>query len=1020
MKASSPFRRWLAVLVGSVLVAGCGGEVGSDSENLGEIEQPLPAGSNAQFIAHTFPLAMNPGERLFVTTTMRNTGAASPANDWNNTYSLYRLNSAWSWVYDLVQGTVTPGSDEVFGFVITAPRTAGTYTFSARMRQDVFFGQSATIPNIVTSAATQRQWSCTYVPGSSTIPATMTPNENRTVVVTVQNTGAQAWGASGFFLRTQDSPQGLWNNTSTPLTSAVGSGATTSFSVSIRAPATPGTYSFKRQMLDGNATGVGYFDLTTPCVDVSITVAGANPLNSSVVSQDFPTTMAPGESRIVRVTMNNTGTQTWAGDGSFGLYSRNVPTSLWGETQSLLGTATAQGNNADFNLVITAPSTPGSYSHVWQMRKTAGADAGFFGELINIPVTVDAMATAQYAAAVVSQDIPLKVTAGESATFEITMQNTGTAAWSGTPFGLYSKNTPTSLWNTLSVSLGAMETVAASATRNFVLNVIAPATPGTYDSRWRMRYSGGIGFFGEEAVTSGIVVTLCGNGTIDGGEQCDDDNLVNGDGCSDECLTETTTVVDLSTDAAGRTLTGSQLNRQLSTVAIGDVTNDGTPDIVVGENATLLMRNQVGAVYGFTGGASFLDGTTNVVTSGPAFTIIGAEALDGFGTLGLGSIVIGDVTGDSVPDLVVSAMGADGVGNTRDAAGEVYVFAGGSGLSGTIDVAAAPSQLTATIVGANASDQLRALAIGDLTGDGVGDLVLGATDDTNGMNAGAIYVVAGGASLTSTVDLASPSITVYKILGAAAGDVLGHAAAIGDFGGSSDNDLLIGASNSSPGGAAQAGSAFAIFGPINGDRDMAGAVGSAGGPNVKWIGSGASARLGGSVAVGHVTGSARADVVIGAVQQRKADTLQYGAANIWAGPLVSGTTYDLSSSSSQTAIIQGVDQYDNLGSAVRVGDWDGDGVMDIAVAAYAADGPANDKNNAGELTIVKGSTTLSGTIDLANYAPLFIVYGAAPSRQLGARQTGLALGAINGDGKTDMCVGSHVGLNGRVDCFQAP
>jgi cysteine-rich repeat protein len=32
--------------------------------------------------------------------------------------------------------------------------------------------------------------------------------------------------------------------------------------------------------------------------------------------------------------------------------------------------------------------------------------------------------------------------------------------------------------------------------------------------------------------------SLCGNGAIDAGEQCDDGNLVNGDGCNDACDNE--------------------------------------------------------------------------------------------------------------------------------------------------------------------------------------------------------------------------------------------------------------------------------------------------------------------------------------------------------------------------------------------------------------------------------------------------------------------------------------------------
>lgn len=1020
---------WL-LFAAPLCLSACGG-VGESGEDLGSIELPLPAGSNATVVSNTIPLTMNPGERVYVNAVMKNTGASSPTNDWNSTYSLSRVSTSWSWVSTAVTGTVTPNNNASFGFVITAPAVAGTYPFTARMKQDVQFGSTLSVPSVVVSTATPRQWSCTYVPGSSTVPTTMTPGESRVVTVTVKNSGTQTWSSSGFYLKSTDSPAGLWGSTSYPLTTSIAPNANASFSVLLKAPTTAGTYSLKRQMTDNNVTGIGTFDAVSNCLDTSITVGGSAALNASVVSQDFPTTMAPGETRLVSVSMKNTGTQTWAADGNYGLYSQNSPVSLWATTRSLVTAATAQNANASFSLVITAPSTPGSYNHMWQMRKTSGVDASFYGALINVPVTVDPNAQAQYGATVASQNIPLKVTAGKTYTFQVGMTNSGSAAWSGSSFTLYSTNSPASLWTTTNVPLGASETVASAATRTFNISAKAPAAAGTYESRWRMRYLSGIGFFGEEAVTSGIVVTLCGNSTTDAGETCDDGNLVDGDGCSSDCATETTVTTDLAVAAAGRTLIGSQNSRQLSTVAIGDVTNDAVSDVVVGENATFVVggvtRTGAGVVYGYSGGASFLNGTSTSVSSGPAFKIYGAESGDGLGTLATGSIVIGDVTGDAVPDLILAASGADGASNMRSAAGEVYVIKGAATVTGTIDLAAAPSQLTATIIGAHASDSLNVLGVGDLTGDGINDLILGApVDSTNGTNAGAIYVVTGGAGITGTIDLLAPSVATYKILGAAANDLIGFAADVGDIGGSSANDIVIGAANSSPSGRTKAGAAWAVFGPLTGNVNLATAVGAAGGPNVKWLGAGDNDKLGGSVAVGNVAGSTRKDVLIGAVQQRKGG-LQFGAVNIWAGPLTSGTTYDLNGAAGQTAIILGRDQYDDLSSSMRVADWTGDGYLDIAAAAHTGDGPANDRDGAGEVTVVRGSSTLSGTIDLAAYSPLFIAYGAISRDLIGPRQTTLAFGNVNGDGKADLCIGSAKGgtggslvAPGRVDCFAAP
>ena len=69
-----------------------------------------PATHGAVMVTHDVPLSMNPGERLNVRVTMRNTGASSPTDDWlgNSTYRLYSTSSpvnAWGWVGTFVTST---------------------------------------------------------------------------------------------------------------------------------------------------------------------------------------------------------------------------------------------------------------------------------------------------------------------------------------------------------------------------------------------------------------------------------------------------------------------------------------------------------------------------------------------------------------------------------------------------------------------------------------------------------------------------------------------------------------------------------------------------------------------------------------------------------------------------------------------------------------------------------------------------------------------------------------------------
>jgi cysteine-rich repeat protein len=1010
-----------------LLAAGCEG-----SESVGASSAALaPAGSNAAFISNTVPTVMAPGEKRAVQVVVQNTGTTPGTNDWNTSYRLRTVGTSFGWSSVFLTSTVTTGSTTTFSFVITAPATVGTSTFGARMMSPdgSFFGPTLNV-SVNVSSATTPFWRCAYEPTLSTVPTTIASGATALVTLVVRNTGSQSWVTPGQVFSSVDSPPNLWFNTVRTLSSAVAPGATTTFTFSIVGPSTTGTLSLKRQMNDTRAPdvgGVGLFS-STPCVDVPITVTGASTaaLNASLVSQDFPATLAPGEARTVTVVMQNTGSEAWTGGSTYVLASQNSPASLWGTTLASLSADTAPGANGTFVFTVTAPTTPGSYRHVWRMRKVSGTNAGLFGPTLDFPATVDGAATPALGATVASQTIPLLITAGATVTFQVVMTNSGSGNWTGSAFRLVSANSPSSLWNITSSALGATETVAAGATRTFNLSVRAPSAAGTYTSAWRMSQSPGVGSFGATATTTGIVVTTCGNGVIDAGEQCDDSNLIDGDGCTPACLFPAAVRFDASTDS-DRTLIGSQALKALAAVGAGDVTGDGVPEIIVGENRNFVpmtgsSRNQAGSVYGYAGGAGFFAASSTVPT-GAIFTIAGASANDSLGaTNASGIVATADVTGDGINDLVVSAQGGDGLMNARVDAGEVYVIRGGTALAtaGLIDLAASPASplLVATIIGAVAGDGLILLGAGsDLTGDGVSDLVIGAPgNDTGGSGAGAVYVVAGGTALTGNVDLAAPgAVSVFAITGADASDGMGRVAAIGNIGSTASADLLIGIPNRTTANGSSSGAAFAFFGPITSNLTLAEA-------SVSWLGAGANDKFGAAVAIGNVGGTSDADAIIGATQQRRAG-LQTGAVDVWTGPLASATGLQVSSAN---MVVLGLLAGDTMGTALTVGDMNNDGIGDIAIGVGAGDGVSGGRVNAGEAYVVTGRATLPATYDLTVRDPAIIFYGAVANDRLGTHPNNIALVDIDADNRADLCVGSFRGGTGavsnpgRIDCIASP
>ncbi|MCT7972181.1 putative Ig domain-containing protein, partial [Laspinema olomoucense] len=104
--------------------------------------------------------------------------------------------------------------------------------------------------------------------------------------------------------------------------------------------------------------------------------------------------------------------------------------------------------------------------------------------------------------------------------------------------------------------------------------------------------------------------------------------------------------------------------------------------------------------------------------------------------------------------------------------------------------------------------------------------------------------------------------------------------------------------------------------------------------------------------------------------------------------------------------IYGVDKDDAIGRAVsNAGDLNGDGFDDIMVASRFADGPNNDRPEAGETYIIFGGNQFDGPIDLATLdgSNGFTIYGREAGDQSGRD---VHAGDVNGDGVDDLLIGA--------------
>ena len=384
------------------------------------------------------------------------------------------------------------------------------------------------------------------------------------------------------------------------------------------------------------------------------------------------------------------------------------------------------------------------------------------------------------------------------------------------------------------------------------------------------------------------------------------------------------------------------------------------------------------------------------------FVINGVSAYDSSG----GSVSsAGDVNGDGLADLIVGASSDEPNGKNSGASFVVFGKTDGT----VVELSALESGAGGFVIkGADAFDSSggSVSSAGDVNGDGLSDLIVGASyDDPNGTSSGVSFVVFGKSDGTA-VELSDveSSNSGFVINGVDFGDHSGYSvSSAGDVNGDGLADLIVGAYRDDPNGE-NSGASSVVFGKTDGIAVELSAVESGAGG---FVINGVSARdsSGESVSsAGDVNGDGLADLIVGAYRDDPNGD-NSGASFVVFGK-TDGTAVELSSVESGNGgfVINGVSAYDSSGGSVSsAGDVNGDGLADLIVGA-SSDDPNGE--NSGASFVVFGKT--DGTAVELSFAESgaggFVINGADAFDSSGGSVS--SAGDVNGDGLADLIVGA--------------